>query len=107
LYIAEISDQAKDINELASEYPDKAKLMLDEAIEKSKNGNSAFHILVDFFVNMKKVEPLQIKRFPKLNHIIGGLRPGLYVIVAISSLGKTTFVQKIADDIAGQGEHVL
>lgn len=107
LYIAEISDQAKDINELASEYPDKAKLMLDEAIEKSKNGNSAFHILVDFFVNMKKVEPLQIKRFPKLNHIIGGLRPGLYVIGAISSLGKTTFVQEIADDIAGQGEHVL
>ena len=40
--------------------------------------------------------------------LIGGLRNGrLYVIGAVSSLGKTTFIQNIADNIAGSGRDVL
>lgn len=37
----------------------------------------------------------------------GGLFPGLYVIGAPSSLGKTTFCLQIADHIASQGQDVL
>ena len=37
----------------------------------------------------------------------GGLYEGLYVVGAISSLGKTTLVTQIADQIAQQGKHVL
>lgn len=37
----------------------------------------------------------------------GGLYPGLYVIGAISSLGKTTLTLQIADNIAAQGQDVL
>lgn len=37
----------------------------------------------------------------------GGLYPGLYIIGAISSLGKTTLVLQIADQIAQQGDDVL
>ena len=37
----------------------------------------------------------------------GGLYEGLYFIGAISSLGKTTFVLQIADQIAQQGQDVL
>lgn len=37
----------------------------------------------------------------------GGLYEGLYIIGAISSLGKTTFVQQIADQIAQSGHDVL
>ena len=37
----------------------------------------------------------------------GGLYEGLYFIGAISSLGKTTFVQQIGDQIARSGEDVL
>ncbi len=37
----------------------------------------------------------------------GGLYEGLYTIGAISSLGKTTFVMQIADQIAQQGRDVL
>lgn len=37
----------------------------------------------------------------------GGIREGLYVIGAISSLGKTTLVQHIADNIAKNGTDVL
>ncbi len=42
-----------------------------------------------------------------LDEQIGGLYTGLYVLGAISSLGKTTFVHQMADQLAEQGEHVL
>jgi len=35
------------------------------------------------------------------------LYPGLYVLGAISSLGKTTFVHQLADQLAKSGEHVI
>jgi len=37
----------------------------------------------------------------------GGLYPGLYTIGAISSLGKTTFLVQVADNLARQGQDVL
>ncbi len=46
--------------------------------------------------------------FRKLDEILdGGLRRGLYVIGAISSLGKTTFCLQIADQIAESGTDVM
>ncbi|MCQ2417712.1 MAG: toprim domain-containing protein [Oscillospiraceae bacterium] len=37
----------------------------------------------------------------------GGLFPGLYILGAVSSLGKTTFLLQMADQIAQQGRDVL
>ena len=37
----------------------------------------------------------------------GGLYEGLYIIGAISSLGKTTFAMQLGDQIADGGDHVL
>jgi replicative DNA helicase len=37
----------------------------------------------------------------------GGLREGLHIIGAVSSLGKTTFILQVADQIAQQGQDVL
>ena len=37
----------------------------------------------------------------------GGIYPGLYVLGAISSMGKTSFMLQLADQIAAQGESVL
>ena len=37
----------------------------------------------------------------------GGLYPGLYTIAAISSLGKTTFVHQLGDQVAKNGRDVL
>lgn len=46
--------------------------------------------------------------FEALDAILdGGLYAGLYVIVAISSLGKTTFCLQVADQIAQTGQDVL
>ena len=41
-------------------------------------------------------------KFQKIN-----LYPGLYVIGAVSSLGKSTFCLQLADQLAQRGEHVL
>lgn len=45
--------------------------------------------------------------FSNLDQQCGGLYPGLYVIGAISSLGKTTFVHQVGDQLAAAGDHVL
>lgn len=45
--------------------------------------------------------------FKELDRLSGGLYPGLYGVGAISSLGKTTFMSQVADQIAGQGIDVL
>lgn len=45
--------------------------------------------------------------FDNLDKKIDGISPGLYVIGAIPSLGKTTFIHQIADNIAMTGEYVL
>ena len=39
--------------------------------------------------------------------LMGGVYPGLYVVGAISSLGKTTFVLQLAETFAKQGKQVL
>lgn len=46
--------------------------------------------------------------FPQLDEFLdGGLYPGLYVLGAVSSLGKTTFALQLADQIATEGTDVL
>ena len=46
--------------------------------------------------------------FEGLDNILdGGLFPGLYIVGAISSLGKTTFCLQMADQIAAAGHDVL
>ena len=46
--------------------------------------------------------------FPQLDDALdGGLYPGLYIMGAISSLGKTTFILQVADQIAQYGHDVL
>lgn len=45
--------------------------------------------------------------FENLDAVAGGIYPGLYVLGAISSLGKTTFIHQMGDQLAAAGEHVL
>ncbi len=45
--------------------------------------------------------------FNNLDKHCGGLYPGLYVIGAISSLGKTTFIHQMGDQLAAAGNHIL
>lgn len=79
-----------------------------ETIDTSTNG------ICDYIRNQMKSDidrftlASQIKTgFPLFDELTGGLYPGLYVIGAISSLGKTTFIHQMADQIAESGKHVL
>lgn len=45
--------------------------------------------------------------YENLDEKTGGIYPGLYVVAAISSLGKTTFCHQMADQMAAAGNDVL
>lgn len=66
---------------------------LDKFLENVKESTKAHYIPTGF----KAVD----------NLLDGGLYPGLYIVGAVSSLGKTTFALQIADNIAKTGHSVL
>ena len=51
--------------------------------------------------------PSILSGFDNFDKEQGGLVPGLYALGATPSLGKTTFMSQIADNIAKNGNHVL
>src|SRR5699024_976856 len=75
-------------------------------LEAQVNRNKILGFLerIDRSVN----EPPIPTGFKQLDEILdGGIREGLHVLGAISSLGKTTLAMQIADQIAQYGEDVL
>lgn len=72
--------------------------------------NLVSHYLEDIFIkDIDKFKSYKDRKtgFSNLDELTDGLYPGLYVVGAISSLGKTTFVHQIGDQLAEQGDHVL
>lgn len=49
----------------------------------------------------------RLSGFSNLDRQMGGIYPGLYVLAAISSLGKTTFAAQMADNMATAGNDVI
>lgn len=71
---------------------------------------SALYCLKDFIngISANADTPYTPTGFEKLDdNLDGGLYEGLYIVGAISSLGKTTFVLQIADQVAKSGRDVL
>ncbi len=65
--------------------------------------NNQFQQDINNFANQK----LRLTGFKDLDTTQHSLYPGLYVLGAVSSLGKTTFIHQMADNLAASGEHVL
>lgn len=60
------------------------------------------------YIEKQAARPALKTGFDKLDEALdGGLYDGLYVIGAVSSLGKTAFCMQIADQLAKQGRDVL
>jgi replicative DNA helicase len=60
------------------------------------------------YINASKDDRILSTGFTNLDHYLdGGLYDGLYILGAISSLGKTTFAIQIADNLSSQGHDVL
>ena len=107
----------KDLNELLVLDRERAAAFLQEcrtAWEKSLpppyETFSAAGQLTAFrqYVQDQAARPALETGFPQLDSALdGGLYDGLYVLGAISSLGKTAFCMQLADQLAKQGRDVL
>ena len=87
--------------------------LLEEKRQKEAEAyyqTSAVHGLSDFIADIEKRHNKDCVStgFENLDEILdGGFYPGLYIIGAISSLGKTTFALQVADNAAKKGQDVL
>lgn len=122
---ANIAGTAKDPNELLQhgkpgelrQSIESALRSMDEARERAERerleqyqGKSASGAIDGFFdeIERSKSSPAIETGFRGLDSLLdGGLYPGLYIIGAITSLGKTTFTLQVADNIAAAGHDVL
>lgn len=96
-YIVETEDREKEEREQAAE------------LEEYQRSNVSTY-LEDYLdiIARKSSQPAISTGFPLLDkELDGGLFPGLYIMGALSSLGKTTFILQIADHAAASGHDVL
>lgn len=106
--VADICGEAKDPNEALCR--DKALFLsaIDKArkLVTTKPDNTALYIDLFMGSDIGKFKEIPTG-FEEFDLVAGGLYPGLYVIAAISSLGKTTFSLQMAEQIAGAGNDVI
>ena len=99
----------KDVNEWYLSEKEKVKEVLDIQFNNLKQPDSLYNYMSTRFT--KDIEDYKVFKdrktgFKNLDEITS-LYPGLYVIGGLSTLGKTTFIHQMADQMAEQGEHVL
>lgn len=100
----------KDVNEFYIDNcnDDASKSYFKTYLNPTQN-DTALDYLAEFFNQVeanKKRKPLKTG-LANLDDELHGIKTGLYVIGAISSLGKTTLISQIADNLAKQGEKVI
>lgn len=86
------------------------KAKATQAVTEQKGNNYNAADLLDHFRTIEQQsQGFEAKTgFSELdNNLSGGLHEGLYIIGAISSLGKTTFTLQLADQIAANGQDVI
>lgn len=87
--------------------------LLEEKRQKEESAyyqTSAVNGLTEFIADIERRHNKDCVStgFENLDEILdGGFYPGLYIIGAISSLGKTTFALQVADNAAKKGQDVL
>lgn len=121
---ANISGSMKDPNELLAADAGQLASNISAAITAARaqrdkaeaerlevyNGESNSGFIDGFFeaVERSKSTPAIPTGFPSLDRLLdGGLFSGLYVLGAITSLGKSTLALQIADNIAASGHDVI
>lgn len=119
-YRINIAQPYKDANEALNRDREAFKMAVEqaenieaEALEAEKEQlkrEAVVYSLQDFIKNIEDSKRAAFfpTGFSALDSIIdGGLYAGLYVVGAISSLGKTTFCLQIADQVAQRGQDVF
>lgn len=108
-YKSNLAQLQKDIAASVEEIERAANAEKEEQLAQH-NSYTALNRLADFIGGIKEgantsYTPTGFTDLDK--ELDGGLYPGLYILGAISSLGKTTLLLQIADQIAAQGKDVL
>lgn len=81
-----------------------------KAQKEAYQANRASHFIADFIQGVKASANTKAisTKFKQLDDVLGGgLYEGLYIIGAVASLGKTTFILQVADQIAQSGQDVM
>lgn len=102
--------QAENTVEQAVEQAENIEAEVLKAEKEQLKREAAVYSLQDFIRNIEESKRAAFlpTGFNNLDSILdGGLYAGLYVVGAISSLGKTTFCLQVADQIAQRGQDVL
>ena len=75
----------------------------------SKPDNTSDYINLFMAGEIEKLKESSNRKtgFSNLDAEAGGVYPGLYAVGGISSVGKTTFIYQMADQMAEAGQHVL
>lgn len=101
-----------DVGAIYQREPQRLSRLIAELPESMKAfaAPSAAEMVESFFEERQKYAStaVMVTGFAALDKLLdGGLHPGLYVLGAISSLGKTSLALQIADHIAASGGDVL
>lgn len=98
----------KDVNEWHIKEPGGLKAAIEEALITATDSVSGY-LTKAFKADIEKYRAFMEKKtgFENLDIEMNGLYEGLYVIGGISSVGKTTFVHQLGDQLAERGEHVI
>lgn len=108
--VCELPLYVKDANELLQKDKSKLEKILKLEVNKKKNEDFCINKVNGFlkFIDESKNRKIIKTGINSIDRVLGGgLYPGLYTIGAIPSLGKTTLVHQIADNIASQDIDVL
>ena len=107
---ADICGQHKDPNEALTS--DRAAFI--EAVAAAERGttkpdNTADYIRRNMAAEIEALKAQSNRKtgFSNLDAEAGSIYAGLYAVGGISSVGKTTFISQLADQMAEQGQHVL
>ena len=107
---ADICGQHKDPNEALTT----GRAAFIEAVAAAERGTSKPDNTADYIARSMtgEIEALRAQSnrktgFPNLDAEAGSIYAGLYAVGGISSVGKTTFISQLADQMAEQGQHVL
>lgn len=101
---------AKDANEALTTDRAAFERAIDEAQRRAtRPDNMADYIGGAMVAEMERLEQQASRKtgFSNLDREAGAIYNGLYVIGGISSVGKTSFITQLCDQMAEAGEHVL
>ena len=80
-----------------------------EIAGRDHSDNTAEFMAASFYDQLKRFRSYKDRKtgFWNMDEEMGALYPGLYVLGALPSLGKTTFCHQLADQLVAQGDTVL